>query len=130
MTTRAYIRSTGMYVPDKVVTNDDLSKLMTTSDEWIQKRSGIKERRYVAEGQRCSDLAKLSVENLLSKGEVTAEEIDAIIFATLSPDFHFPGSGVLLQQKLGWSERHIPCYDIRQQCSGFVYGLHGRRAFV
>jgi len=130
MTIRAFIRSSGMYVPENVVTNDDLAKLMTTSDEWIQKRSGIKARRYVTPGQRCSDLAKNSVENMLSKGEVKADEIDAIIFATLSPDFHFPGSGVLLQQKLGWADRHIPCFDIRQQCSGFIYGLQMAQAFV
>lgn len=130
MTKRAYIRSTGMYVPDKVVTNDDLAKLMTTSDEWIQRRSGIRERRYAAEGDRCSDLAKRAVENMLGKGEVEADEIDCIIYATLSPDFHFPGAGVFLQEKLGWDERHIPCYDIRQQCSGFIYGLQMAQAFV
>ncbi len=130
MNRRAYIRSSGMYVPDKVVTNDDLAKLMTTSDEWIQRRSGIRERRYAAQGDRCSDLAKRSVENLLGKGAVKAEEIDAIIYATLSPDFHFPGSGVLVQEKLGWADRHIPCYDIRQQCSGFIYGLQMAQAFI
>ncbi|MFZ5569907.1 MAG: 3-oxoacyl-ACP synthase III family protein [Thermodesulfobacteriota bacterium] len=130
MNRRAYIRSSGMYVPDTVVTNDDLAKLMTTSDEWIQRRSGIRERRYAAPGDRCSDLAKRSVENLLAKGAVQAEEIDAIIYATLSPDFHFPGSGVLLQEKMGWADRQIPCYDIRQQCSGFIYGLQMAQAFV
>jgi 3-oxoacyl-[acyl-carrier-protein] synthase III len=130
MNNRAYIRSTGMYVPEKVVTNDDLSKLMDTSDEWIQKRSGIKERRYAPEGDRTSDLAVRATKNMLDKGEVKEEEIDCIIFATLSPDFHFPGPGVFMQDKLGWSERHIPCYDIRQQCSGFIYGLQMAQAFV
>jgi 3-oxoacyl-[acyl-carrier-protein] synthase-3 len=130
MERRAYFRSTGMYVPDKVVTNDDLSKLMNTSDEWIHKRSGIRERRYVEPGVKCSDLAKHAVENLLSKGEVQAGDIDCIIFATLSPDIHFPGSGVLLQEKMGWSDRHIPCYDIRQQCSGFIYGVQMAQAFI
>lgn len=130
MNNRAYIRSTGMYVPEKVVTNDDLSHLMDTSDEWIQKRSGIRERRYAAEGDRCSDLALRAVKNMLDKGEVKEDEIDCIIYATLSPDCHFPGTGVFLQNKLGWSERHIPCYDIRQQCSGFIYGLQMAQAFV
>ncbi len=126
----AYIRSTGMYVPDNVVTNDDLSKLMTTSDEWIQQRSGIRERRYAAKGDRCSDLAMRSVENMLEKGDVAADEIDCIIYATLSPDYHFPGAGVFLQEKLGWADRGIPCYDIRQQCSGFIYGLQMAQSFV
>ncbi len=130
MNNRAYIRSTGMYVPDKVVTNDDLAQLMDTSDEWIHKRSGIRERRYAPEGDRCSDLALRAVKNLLSRGEVKEDEIDCIIFATLSPDFHFPGAGVFLQDKLGWAERHIPCYDIRQQCSGFIYGLQMAQAFI
>ncbi len=130
MNNRAYIRSTGMYVPDTVVKNNDLAQLMETSDEWIQKRSGIRERRYADKGDRCSDLALRAVKNMLSKGAVKEEEIDCIIYATLSPDFHFPGAGVFLQDKLGWAERHIPCYDIRQQCSGFIYGLQMAQAFV
>ena len=86
MNRKAYFRASGRYIPDKVVTNDDLAKLMTTSDEWIQRRSGIKERHYADEGDRCSDIGKKSVDNLLSKNAINAEEIDAIIFATLSPD--------------------------------------------
>ena len=119
-----------MYVPENVVTNDDLSKLMTTSDEWIHKRSGIRERRYAAPGDQCSDLAKRAVENMLGKGEVQEDEIDCIIYATLSPDIHFPGTAVFLQTKMGWAERHIACYDIRQQCSGFIYGLQMAQAFI
>lgn len=130
MNNRAYIRSTGMYVPDKVVTNDDLARLMTTSDEWIHQRSGIRERRYAAAGDRCSDLAVRAAKDMLAKGEVKEEEIDCIIYATLSPDFHFPGVGVFLQDKMGWADRHIPCYDIRQQCSGFIYGLQMAQAFI
>ncbi|OQY59201.1 MAG: hypothetical protein B6245_07945 [Desulfobacteraceae bacterium 4572_88] len=126
----AYIRSSGMYVPDNIVTNDDLPQQLNTNDEWVQQRSGIRERRYAEPGQRCSDLAKKAVENLLEKGKVQADEIDCIIFATLSPDFFFPGAGVFLQEKLGWADRTIPCYDIRQQCSGFVYGLQMAQAFV
>jgi len=126
----AYIRSTGMYVPEKVVTNHDLAKIMDTSDEWIFQRSGIRERRYAQEGVTTSDLAVKATEHMLSKGEVSAEEIDCIIFATLSPDIMFPGTGVFLQNKLGWSGRHIPCYDIRQQCSGYIYGMQMAQAFI
>ncbi|NJL58981.1 MAG: hypothetical protein HC887_04330 [Desulfobacteraceae bacterium] len=127
---KAYIRSSGMYVPKNIIRNDDLPKELNTSDEWIRQRSGICERRYVSPGQTTSDLAKLAVENLLSKQEVNAEEIDCIIFATLSPDIFFPGAGMFLQEKLGWASRLIPCYDIRQQCSGFIYGLQMAQSFV
>ena len=127
---RAYIRSTGMYVPEKVVTNHDLAVLFDTSDEWIVQRTGIAERRFVEPGVFTSDLAVKAAQNLLSKGEVLADEIDCILFATLSPDFHFPGTGVFMQEKLGWSKRFIPCYDIREQCSGFVYGLQMAQAFI
>lgn len=127
---KAYIRSSGMYVPENIIKNDDLPKELNTSDEWIRQRSGICERRYVSPGQATSDLAKLAVENLLSKQEVSAEEIDCIIFATLSPDIFFPGAGMFLQEKLGWAARLIPCYDIRQQCSGFIYGLQMAQSFV
>ena len=126
----AYIRSIGMHVPEQVVTNDDLAQLMDTSDEWIVQRTGIRERRYADIGVATSDLALKATHNLLERGDVGAEEIDCIIFATLSPDQMFPGSGVFLQEKLGWAERSIPCYDIRQQCSGFVYGMQMAQAFV
>lgn len=130
MTHYAYIRTTGMYVPETVVVNEDLAEPLDTSDEWIQKRCGIKERRYADVGVANSDIAKLAVENMLSKGEIGSEEIDCMIFATLSPDYHFPGTGLFLQEKLGWADRTIPCYDIRQQCSGFIYGLQMAQAFV
>ncbi|GBC63159.1 ketoacyl-ACP synthase III [Desulfonema ishimotonii] len=130
MTNKAYIRSTGMYVPENVVTNHELPQELNTNDEWIRQRTGVQERRYAAPGVRTSDLAHKAVKNLLSKGDVAAEEIDCIIFATLSPDFFFPGAGVFLQEKLGWADRHIPCYDIRQQCSGFIYGLQMAQSFV
>lgn len=126
----AYIRSNGMYVPEKVVTNEDLTKLMDTSNEWIVQRTGINERRYADIGVNTSDLAKLAVENMLSKKEVKLKDIDCLIFATCSPDFLIPGTGVLLQDKLGISKSHIPCYDIRQQCSGYIYGLQMAKAFI
>ena len=130
MKNKAYIRSVGMYVPENVVKNADFPPDVETSDEWIRQRSGIEERRHAKPGERTSDLAKQAVENLLAKQEVHPEEIDCIIFATLSPDFFFPGAGVFVQEKLGWAGTHIPCYDIRQQCSGFVYGLQMAQAFV
>jgi 3-oxoacyl-[acyl-carrier-protein] synthase-3 len=126
----AYIRSTGMYVPDQVVTNHDLAKMFDTSDEWIVQRSGIRERRYAETGVATSDLAVRAVRHLLEKGEVAEDEIDCLILATLSPDIMFPGTGVLVQDKLGWSERAIPCYDIRQQCSGFIYALQMAQSFI
>jgi 3-oxoacyl-[acyl-carrier-protein] synthase-3 len=127
---KSFIRSTGMYVPENIVTNNDLPQELETSDHWIVQRTGIHARRYANSQQRCSDLAQKAVENLLAKGEVEPREIDCIIFATLSPDFFFPGTGVILQEKLGWADRHVPCYDIRQQCTGFVYGLQMAQAFV
>ncbi|QTA78358.1 3-oxoacyl-[acyl-carrier-protein] synthase 3 [Desulfonema limicola] len=127
---KAYIRAVGMYVPENVVKNEELPRELNTSDEWIRQRTGVFERRYASPGDRTSDLAKRAVDNMLERGEVLADEIDCIIFATLSPDFFFPGAGVFLQEKLGWADRHIPCYDIRQQCSGFVYGLQMAQAFV
>lgn len=126
----AYIRSSGMYVPDRVVRNEDLPAELETDDEWIRPRTGVKERRYAKPNEKTSDLATKAVENLLEKGEVPAEAIDCVIFATLSPDIFFPGCGVLMQEKLGWADGHIPCYDIRQQCSGFIYGLQMAQAFI
>lgn len=125
---RTAVLGTGMYVPPKVVTNDDLAKLMTTSDEWIVERSGIKERRYVEGESGASDLAYEAAVAACANAGVKPSDIDLIIFATLSPDYGFPGSGVLLQAKLG-----IPCVpalDVRNQCSGFLYGLSAADAFI
>jgi 3-oxoacyl-[acyl-carrier-protein] synthase-3 len=134
----------GSYVPDRVVTNEEISFLndqhvrqptqqTETSDEWIQKRTGIRERRYVPNDGTTwtSDLALHAAKRAIADAKIEATEIDCIIFATLSPDFHFPGSGVLLQKKLGIAERtSCACFDIRQQCSGFLYGLQMADAFV
>lgn len=111
----------GFYVPPKVVSNDDLSKLMDTSDEWIVERTGIKERRFVEDGVGASDLGVEASKNALNSCGLEPKDIDLIIFATLNPDYFFPGSGVLLQHKLGC--RHIAAIDIRAQCSGFIYSL-------
>ena len=120
--------STGYYVPERVVTNVELESYMTTSDEWIRKRSGIEERRWCKEGQGGSDMAKVATERALEKAGMEADEIDCIVVATISPDYFFPGTGVFLQRKLGLSE--IPCFDLRNQCSGFLYGLQTADAFI
>ena len=116
-----YISGTGFYLPPRVVTNDDLSKYMDTTDEWIQERTGIKERRYVEKGVGPSDLAIPAVEQALEAAGLTVGDIDFIIFATSTPDFYAPGSGCVLQEKMGFNE--IGALDIRVQCSGFIYGI-------
>jgi 3-oxoacyl-[acyl-carrier-protein] synthase-3 len=119
----------GHYVPTKVVTNEDLAKLMSTSDEWIVQRTGIKERRYVERsGIGASDLAVPASKMALEHAGLEAKDIDAIVFATLSPDHNFPGSGCFLGHKLGLGG--VPALDVRNQCSGFLYGLSIADAWV
>lgn len=123
------ILGVGHYVPGKVVTNADLAKLMTTSDEWIVQRTGIKERRYIEhEGVMASDLALPAAKMALANAGLTEKDVDAIIFATLSPDAHFPGSGCFLGKKLGLPG--IAALDVRNQCAGFLYGLSVADAWV
>ncbi len=116
-----YISGTGFYLPPRIVTNDELSSYMDTTDEWIQERTGIKERRYVDKGVGPSDLAIPATEQALKAAGLTISDIDFIIFATSTPDFYAPGSGCVLQEKMGFNE--IGALDIRVQCSGFIYGL-------
>ncbi len=118
---RSAIVGIGSYVPPKVVTNDDLAQRMTTSDEWIQTRTGIRERRFADEGVKCSDLALEACRNALDDAGMTPADIDFLIFATLSPDHHFPGTACYLQPKLGTGP--IGCLDVRNQCTGFLYSL-------
>ncbi len=128
MTKTAFL-GLGHYVPSKVVTNDDLAQMFDTSDEWIQKRTGIKERRYIEEsGIGASDLAVPAVQMACKNAGIDVSEIDAIIFATLSPDHEFPGSGCFLNHKLGLGG--IPALDVRNQCSGFLYGLQIADAWI
>ncbi len=123
------ILGVGHYVPSRVVTNADLAKLMTTSDEWIVQRSGIKERRYVEDTSiMASDLALPASKMALANAGLSEKDIDAIIFATLSPDAHFPGSGCFLGKKLG--APGIAALDVRNQCAGFLYGLSVADAWV
>jgi 3-oxoacyl-[acyl-carrier-protein] synthase-3 len=141
---RTKILGLGSYVPERVVDNHELpflndrhvrqdTKQIETNDDWIQKRTGIQSRRYVpSDGSvATSDLALHAAKRALADAGVEAGEIDCIIFGTLSPDIHFPGTGVLLQHKLGIAERtNCACFDIRQQCSAFVYGLQMADAFI
>src|ERR1700741_4748201 len=116
------ITGTGIGVPNNVVTNHDLTRVMDTSDEWIRTRSGVEERRYVDDGQGSADLGMMAAAQALAAAGRTKDDIDAIVFATMTPDHFFPGNGPWLQAKMGFAES-IPTFDIRQQCSGFLYGL-------
>ena len=120
-TTTTVITGTGRYVPPRVVTNSDLEKMMDTSDDWIRQRSGIVERHYVEAGIGSSDLGVEAALRALEDAETDKSEIDFLIAATLSPDYYFPGNGVLIQHKLGLGT--IGALDVRNQCSGFIYAL-------
>src|SRR5690606_1744155 len=124
------ITGLGYYVPENVVTNDDLSKLMDTNDAWIQERTGIKERRHIkkGDGNSTSIMAVKASTIALERAKLTPLDIDMIIFATLSPDMYFPGGGVEVQQMM--KMRTIPALDVRNQCSGFVYALSVADQFI
>lgn len=116
------ISGLGYFVPDNVVTNDDLSKLMDTNDEWIQERTGIKERRYVIKGEdTTSTMGVKAAKIAIERAGIEKDDIDFIVFATLSPDYYFPGPGVQVQKAL--DIKTVGAIDIRNQCSGFVYGI-------
>jgi 3-oxoacyl-[acyl-carrier-protein] synthase-3 len=119
---RAIITGTGIGLPDNIVPNEKLARIMDTTDEWIRTRSGVEQRRYVSEGQGSSDLGVMAAEAALAAAGRSKDDIDAIIFATMTPDHFFPGNGPVLQAKMGFREG-IPAFDIRQQCSGFLYGF-------
>ncbi len=125
---RSRILGMGRFLPERRVSNKDLEKMFETSDEWIQQRTGIVERRYAEEGVYCSDLALEATRRALENAKMGVEELDFIILATLSPDHHFPGTACYLQNKLGIPE--VGCLDIRNQCSGFIYSLSVADAFV
>jgi 3-oxoacyl-[acyl-carrier-protein] synthase III len=122
------IISTGMYVPEQVITNYDLEKIMDTSHDWIIQRSGIEQRRWVTPEMSTSDLALKACEEAIRNAGIDKKEIDCILFATVSPDHDFPGAACFLQPKLGLTD--IPAIDIRQQCSGFIYGMSIADAFI
>ncbi len=112
-----------MYVPENVVTNDDLSKIMDTNDAWIQERTGIKERRHIKEGDgnTTAVMGMKAAQVAINRSNIDKNEIDLIVFATLSPDYYFPGCGVQIQDLLELPT--VPAIDVRNQCSGFVYAL-------
>lgn len=112
---------TGMYVPDRVITNDDLSRLMDTSDEWIQQRTGIKQRHYIPEGMTGAEMLEKASRMAIAKAGIQPGDIEAIISATLSPDHTFPGMAPLVQDRLGLNGCAV--VDIRNQCTGFLYSL-------
>ncbi|EPD98109.1 3-oxoacyl-ACP synthase III family protein [Capnocytophaga sp. oral taxon 336] len=119
---RSRIKGLGFYVPENVVTNDDLSKLMDTSDEWIQERTGIQQRHHALRGSDTTTSMGVKASlKAIEAAKINKEEIDFIVFATLSPDFYFPGCGVLVQKELGLPT--VGALDIRNQCSGFIYAL-------
>ena len=116
------IRGLGFYVPENIVSNDDLSKIMDTSDEWIRERTGIEQRRWVNDKKlTTSMMGTYAAKNAIKDANIDKNEIDFIVFATLSPDYYFPGSGVLLQRNLEIKE--VGALDVRNQCSGFIYAL-------
>jgi 3-oxoacyl-[acyl-carrier-protein] synthase III len=126
---KSKIAGIGMYVPEKVVTNEDLKQFMDTSDEWIQERTGIKERRYAHRTEETTttmgvEAAKIAIE----RAGITPQDIDFIVFATICPDYYFPGCGVLLQRAMKMKE--IGALDVRNQCSGFVYALSVADQFI
>ena len=128
MNRRSKIVGTGMYVPDRVVTNDDMSQWMETSDEWIQQRSGIKERRWCEEGTAPSELAENAVRRALDEAGLEPTDLDCIILATLSAEADFPGTSYFLQERLGLED--TPCFDLRAQCSGFLFSLNVANSFI
>lgn len=127
---KSIIKGTGMFVPPNIITNHDLEKMMDTSDEWIRQRTGIEQRYWIdQEGATGSaDLGFEASKIALENSGWTPDDLDFIIFATLSPDIMFPGSGCLMQAKLGLNS--TPVLDIRQQCTGFLYGLATADAYI
>lgn len=128
---RTKIAGIGKYLPKNIVKNDDLLQYMDTSDEWIQERTGIQERRYADKHKETTaTMGARAAEIAIERAGISKEDIDFIIFATLSPDYYFPGSGVLMQREMGITHKEAGCLDIRNQCSGFIYGLSIADQFI
>jgi 3-oxoacyl-[acyl-carrier-protein] synthase-3 len=128
---RSKIAGIGYYIPEQTVTNDDLTKVMDTSDEWIQERTGIQERHYGKKfKETTTTMGTAAARIAIERAGIQPSDIDFIIFATLSPDYYFPGCGVLLQRELGITGNEAGALDIRNQCSGFIYGLSVADQFI
>lgn len=127
---RARITGLGKFLPNNIVTNEELSKLMDTSHDWIVERTGIHERRFVPKDsdEGTATMGVKAAEQAIQRAGISKDDIDFIVFATLSPDYYFPGSGVLLQDLMGIGT--CPALDVRNQCSGFVYGLSVADQFI
>ena len=125
---RSKFLGTGLAVPDRVVTNDELSQLMDTTDDWIRTRTGIQERRWVREGESGVEMGRKATDQALDMAGLSPADLDAIVYATSSPDHFAPGNGVYLQRMLGIST--IPALDVRAQCSGFIYALSVADAWI
>lgn len=125
---RARITGTGSAVPDKVLTNHDLEKLVDTNDEWITTRTGIKQRRIAAENEYTSTFATLAARRALEMAGVSPEELDLIILGTVTPDFPFPATACIIQQELG--AHRAAAFDLSAACSGFIYGLNMAEAYI
>jgi 3-oxoacyl-[acyl-carrier-protein] synthase-3 len=118
---RSIITGSGIGIPKNVVRNEVLSRIMDTTDEWIRTRSGIEQRYYADPGEGSVELGMIAAQSALAAANRTTGDIDAVVFATMTPNYFFPGNGPVLQAKMGFG--NIPTFDIRQQCSGFLYGL-------
>jgi len=125
---RAVIQGIGSYLPERVMTNTELSVLVDTSDSWIRERTGIRERHIVADGQFTSDLGYEAAKAALDDAGLTAEDIDLVIVATSTPDLTFPATATIIQEKLGM--HHGAAFDIQAVCSGFIYGVHVANALL
>jgi 3-oxoacyl-[acyl-carrier-protein] synthase III len=118
---RAVVVGSGSCIPPLEITNQMLARVMDTSDEWIRERSGVETRYFVEDGTATSDLGVRAAEQAVASAGLDKKDLDLVVFATMTPDHYFPGSGALLQKKMGL--RDIPCFDIRQQCVGFLYAM-------
>lgn len=128
---KSKIAGVGFYVPERVVTNKELESIMDTTDAWIQERTGIQERRYgVPHTETTTTMGARAAERAISDAGITMQDVDFIIFATLSPDYYFPGCAVLLQRELKMTGKEAGALDIRNQCSGFIYGLSIADQFI
>lgn len=125
---KAVIRGIGSYLPERVMTNGEMSEMVETSDAWIQERTGIRERHIAAEGQFTSDLGYAAALAALEDAGMTADDIDLIVVATSTPDLTFPATATIIQEKLGM--RHGAAFDIQAVCSGFIYGVHVTNALL